>query len=76
MVFNTFDVLDISGAIELCWLLAIGKASSFGAGLDISMSRHLKTKKTQNNVKLYFCIYSVVDKSERGGMDLWVDKMA
>ena len=35
---------DISGAMELWWLLAIGKASSFGAGLDISMSRQLKTK--------------------------------
>ena len=28
---------DISGAIELCWLLAIGKASWFGSGLDISI---------------------------------------
>ena len=35
---------DNSGAIELCWQLAIGKASLFGAGLDISMSRQLKTK--------------------------------
>ena len=44
MVYQRLD----SGAIELRWLLAIGKASLFGAGLDIGMSRHLKTKKNQH----------------------------
>ena len=46
---------NISRAIELCWQLAIGKASLFGAGLDISMSRQLKTKKS-SQCETFMCI--------------------
>ena len=48
MVYQRLD----SGAIELRWLLAIGKASLFGAGLVISMSSQLKTKNQKNFIKL------------------------
>ena len=41
--------MNIVVSIALRWLLAIGKASLFGAGLDIGMSRQLKTK-TQKSI--------------------------